>query len=300
MVHPPVRHLAVVGSFTAAFTAAFTAGCVLAPSIAGAQRPEALWYTRGEASMIAFLEHAADISIVSPQTFTLDRNGVIKGSIDPRIVRAARANHVQLVPLVMNPGFDQPAIHRVLTVPSARATAIANLGKMCTAHRLDGIQFDLENVHGSDRNAFTAFARDAATVVHKAGCTLSAAVVPRTGEDRGPTSYHQWIWDNWRGAYDYKALAESLDFLSYMTYAQHTGNTPAGPVAGYPWMEACLRYVLSLGVPPSKISLGLAGYSDWWFPAWDEKAGPRMRGHDISYGRGMEILATAEIGRAHV
>lgn len=262
---------------------------------AGAQRPEALWYARGEASVTSFLAHADRISAISPQTFTLDRNGNITGGIDPRIVATARARGVKLIPLVMNPGFDQPSIHRVLTDAGSRTRALANLGRMCTEHKLDGIQFDIENVHVRDKDAFTSFARDAAAIVHKAGCTLSAAVVPRTGEDRGPTAYHQWIWDNWRGAYDYKALAESLDFLSYMTYAQHTGNTPAGPVAGFPWVEACLKYVLSLGVPPTKISLGLASYSDWWFPAWDEKAGPRMRGHDISWARGMEIL-----GKAHV
>ena len=268
---------------------------ILPPHPAVAQRLEALWYARGEASTQSFLVHADQISIISPQTFTLDRNGVIKGSVDARIVRLAHEKHVQLVPLVMNPGFDQPSIHRVLTDPGSRARALVNLARMCSQNHLDGIQFDIENVHVDDKAAFTSFARDAALVVHKAGCTLSAAVVPRTGEDRGPTAYHKWIWDNWRGAYDYKALAESLDFLSYMTYAQHTGNTPAGPVAGFPWMEACLKYVLSLGVPPAKISLGIAGYSDWWFPAWDTKAGPRMRGADISYARGMEIL-----GKAHV
>ena len=51
-----------------------------------------------------------------------------------------------------------------------------------------------------------------------------------------------------------------------MTYAQHTGGSSPGPVAGYPWMQACLEYLLALGVPPGKISLGLAGYSDWWYP----------------------------------
>ena len=153
---------------------------LVATGTAGAQQPEALWYTRGEASVIGFVANASQISIVSPQSFTIDKNGVVKGGIDARIVAAARANHVKLVPLVMNPGFDQPAIHRVLTVPAARAAAIENLGKMCTTYHLDGIQFDIENVHVSDKDAFTSFARDAAVVVHKAGCTLSAAVVPRT------------------------------------------------------------------------------------------------------------------------
>lgn len=64
---------------------------------------------------------------------------------------------------------------------------------------------------------------------------------------------------------------------------------------GYPWMLACLKYVLSLGVPPSKISLGLAGYSDWWYPAYDEPNGSRLRGSDISYAQGMEILSRARV-----
>src|SRR4029079_2504303 len=116
-------------------------------------------------------------------------------------------------------------------------------------------------------------------------------VVPRTGEDRGPTSYHRWIFDNWRGVYDYKALADALDFISFMTYAQHTGGSTPGPVAGYTWMEEGLKFVLSLGVPPSKISLGIASYSDWWYPVYDDKNGSRMRGSDISYAKVTELVS---------
>ena len=60
-------------------------------------------------------------------------------------------------------------------------------------------------------------------------------------------------------------------------------------------MKACLEYVLALGVPPSKISLGLAGYSDWWYPAYDDRNGSRLRGDDISYTRAMQILDSAGV-----
>jgi spore germination protein YaaH len=267
----------------------FAAGC--APKAVAPARLEALWYSvSGEPSVQSFLAHADQISIVSPQVFSLDSNGVITGHLDPRVVAAAHEKQVKLVPLVMNPGFDQPSIHRVLTVPTARAQAIRGLAALCREQHLDGIQFDIENVHVSDKAALTAFTRESVDSVHHAGCTLSAAVVPRTGEDPGPTSYHKWIYDNWRAVYDYKALADTLDFISYMTYAQHTGGSPDGPVGGYPWIEASLKYVLSLGVPPSKISLGVPGYSDWWYPAYDSINGSRMRGSDISFTRAMEIL----------
>jgi len=267
----------------------------LASVDANAQRLEALWYLRGEQSIQAFLKHADQISIVAPQVFTMDSTGIIDGRVDPRVIETARAKGVKLMPLVMNPGFDQPTIHRVLTDPAVRAQALHSLAVLCRDNRFDGIQFDFENFHVSDKDAFTSFTREAVDSVHRAGCRLSAAVVPRLGEDPGTNSYDRWIHDNWRAAFDYKALADTLDFISYMTYAQHTGGSPPGPVAGYPWMKACLEYLLSLGVPPSKVSLGLAGYSDWWYPAYDDTSGARLRGSDISYVGLKAILDSAGV-----
>jgi len=80
-----------------------------------------------------------------------------------------------------------------------------------------------------------------------------------------------------------------------MTYAQHTGGSPPGPVAGYPWVKACLEYLLSIGVPPNKISLGLASYSDWWYPASDDANGPRLRGSDVSDAHAKAILESAGV-----
>ncbi len=252
---------------------------------------EALWYSvNSESSTQSFLAHANRISIIAPQVFRFDAMGRITGHVDPRVIAEAHRQHVKVVPLVVNPGFDQHLVHVVMTSAVPRKHALANLAALCRQEHLDGIQFDLENVNIADKAALTSFARDAADSVHAAGCTLSAAVVPRTGESQSTDSYQRWMYENWRGAYDYKALAESLDFISYMTYAEHTGNSTPGPVGGFQWMEECLKYVLSLGVPASKISLGIAGYSDWWYPAWDKKAGPRTRGNDISYAKAESLL----------
>src|SRR5688572_29222750 len=145
-----------------------------------ARGPESLWYLRGEESIQAFLAHADQISIVSPQVFVMDSNGIITGSVDPRVVATAREKGVKLIPLVMNPGFDQPSIHRVLNDPVARATALRSLSALCRDNKFAGLQFDYENFHVVDRDAFTSFTREAVDSVHRAGCSLSAAVVPRT------------------------------------------------------------------------------------------------------------------------
>ena len=133
---------------------------LLIASTAGAQRPEALWYVRGEESIKAFVEHADQISIVSPQVFSLDSNGVIRGRVDPRIIAAAKAKKVKVVPLFLNPGFDQPSFHRVLNSQAAWRKAISSLVALCKENGFDGLQYDVENVHVSDKDLFTKFVRE--------------------------------------------------------------------------------------------------------------------------------------------
>ncbi|HEY4218752.1 MAG TPA: glycosyl hydrolase family 18 protein [Gemmatimonadaceae bacterium] len=286
----PVAWLALAGSAALALAS---------PRPAFAQSSdhvEALWYsTASEKSVQSFLDHASQISIVSPQVFAFDKRGSIHGKLDPRVVEAAHAHGVKLVPLVMNPGFDQPTIHRVLTVASVHRHAVSALVALCRDQHLDGIQFDIENVSAKDRDALTRFMWDAASALRAIHCPLSAAVVPRANDSLGESNYDKWIIANWRGAYDYKALADSLDFLSYMTYAEHTGGTTPGPVAGYTWMEQDLRFVLSLGVPPSKLSIGIPSYSDWWYPNYDKKKGAGARGSDVSYAKAESLLTTAGV-----
>ncbi len=291
MPNPDIRVPFSVPFARARWVALAVALVALPIPCASAQPLEALWYTRnGAPSTPTFVAHAERISIVSPQVFAFDADGGIRGTLDSTVVRVAREQRVKLVPLVMNPGFDQALMHRLLTERVPRARAIRSMAALCRDLHLDGLQFDVENVHVSDRDAFTSFVRESVDSLHRAGCSVSAAVVPRASDDRGPTPYHQWIYDNWRGVYDYKALADTLDFLSYMTYAQHTGGSTPGPVGGYPWIKACLEYVLGLGVPPNKISLGIPGYSDHWFPTWSERGGARMSGSDISFADGLRLL----------
>src|SRR5262245_17602520 len=113
------------------------------------QKPlEVLWYSvASEQSTQSFLAHADQISIVSPQVFAFDRDGAIHGHVDPRVIQRAHEKNVKLMPLVMNPGFDQPLIHHLLNTPEARKRAIASLVSLCRDNHFDGLQFDLENVN---------------------------------------------------------------------------------------------------------------------------------------------------------
>ncbi len=252
---------------------------------------ENLFYmTDAEDSYESFKEHVGDVSIVAPQVFFVNEAGVVWGQIDPRVLHLARENGIDVVPLIMNPGFDQPLFHALLHDDDARARSIKTMVDLAAKHDFRGWQFDFENVHISDRNALTEYYKEAAAALHAAGRTISIAVVPRGSDFAGATSYHRWIHEYWNGGYDLKALAEAGDFISLMTYSQHTRRTPPGPVAGLPWMEQAVAFALEQGVPPEKISLGIPFFSVRWYPAYTAERGGHTSGTGLSFKDAMGLV----------
>lgn len=256
--------------------------CILVNAFATAQKVERLFYViDNEKCFESFKANISSIDIVGPQAYKFDANGILWGSVDKRILDLASQYHVKVMPLLVNAGFDQPAFHTLLTDSSARMRAIAGMIRVCRENQYYGLQFDFENIHIRDRNLYTDFYRQAAKALHAAGFAISIAVVPRVSENPGPTDYHKWIYEYWRGAYDYKALGEIGDFISLMTYDQHTHRTTPGPVAGLRWMEAVIRFVLP-AVPASKISLGIPFYSYRWQPSYQNNQ-PHVWGRSLDY-----------------
>ena len=200
----------------------------------------------------------------------------------------AKAYNVGVMPLIVNPGFDPDIIHAVLQDHESQRRAIETMLRICKESTLLGIQFDFEHIHVDYRDLFTQFFREAAKMLHQNGFLISAAVFPRTDHTPAPSSYHQWYFDNWTGAFDYKALSEAADFLTIMTYDQHSEKTPPGPVAGLPWLEQVLDYLLQQ-MPANKISLGVPLYSYYWSPTADAQGG-HVKGTGLAYQKTMEIL----------
>jgi spore germination protein YaaH len=99
--------------------------------------------------------------------------------------------------------------------------------------------------------------------------------VHRPDDLAGPTRYHKWLFRNWRAGYDLAALAEIGDFVSVMTYSQHTRRTPPGPQAGVPWVEDVVEYFLQ-HMPAEKLSLGIPTGSQHWYTSQEDRIQPEM------------------------
>ena len=250
------------------------------------------YYTDNEDSYASLRTNIDRISIIAPGGYSVDGEGVVWGEVDPRVIQLGRERNVPVMPLIVNPGFDQAMFSQLLNDGAARARAIQSMVQLCRRHGHWGIQFDFENVAMPDRDALTQFYREAAAALHGEGLRISIAVVHRPDDLAGPTRYHKWLFRNWRAGYDVAALAQIGDFVSVMTYSQHTRRTPPGPQAGLPWVEDVIAWFLER-VPPEKLSMGIPTGSQHWYTSQEDRIQPEMAlsySENIPWARAMALV----------
>lgn len=64
-----------------------------------------------------FATRSAYIDIISPQSYRVDSLGNVSGRVPERLIREARESGTKLMPLIMNPGFNQEQFHGGPTAP---------------------------------------------------------------------------------------------------------------------------------------------------------------------------------------
>jgi spore germination protein YaaH len=250
------------------------------------------YYIDDPACYNAFTAHIEQIDIVAPAMYNVDADGIVWGSVDPRVLKLAKEHGVEVMPLIHNPGFNQEMLHDLLTNDVATKRMINSLVSECKKYGYKGIQFDFENLSINDKDDFTKLFVATAKALHKENFQLSIAVVHRPQEFPGPTKYFKWLHANWRAGYDLKALAAAGDFISLMSYSQHTRRTPPGPNASIPWMKKNIEYFLKY-VPANKLSLGIPVTTMHWYTEQDDEkyeVNARSWSASISHEKAMGIV----------
>jgi spore germination protein len=269
-------------------------GMQIVPTRTYAQQFEALFYaTRADDALISFEQHVAQVNVIAPQSYRVDANGELTGTVPERLLETARRHGVRVMPLIVNPGWNLELFHALVNDSVARARMIAQMVELGKQHGFWGWQFDFEQIHINDRDALTAFYRETARALHAAGMKLSIAVYPDPDPRAEPSEYHLWLRDYLTNAYDLRALAEAADFISLMTYLQHTPRTPPGPVGGLPYIERVIRHAFSLGIPPEKLSLGIPFFSMSWSTNWSEERKGFSWSRGLSWSAAQELLQEA-------
>ena len=222
-----------------------------------------MYYVNTDDGHASLMAHLNQIDVLSPGWYDANADGSITGYARRDVIDAAHAGGVAIIPLVVNKDVDPDVGHAIISDPARRAALAHNLVNEAKAYGYAGFQLDFEQIPWTDRDLLTALVQDCAGAFHAAGLNLSIAVIPRLPGDDSAAGALLDYFHQWSGAYDFAALAKSADFLSFMTYDEHNGVTPPGPVSGTPWMRRALEFSMQ-GVPPEKATLGLPTYYHDW------------------------------------
>lgn len=250
-----------------------------------------------EQQMQDFSDHGKKIDIIAPRFYIIDAKGELTSAIDENLLATAAKNHVKVMPFIVNLNsqfeFSQKQLHIFLSDSDARQRAVQAMVEQCRKYHYHGLQFDFENIHVTDKDAYTKFVAEAARSLHQNGYLLSLAVMPRLVDQ--PTAKRAlWAFDNWLGAYDYGKLAQHADFLSVMTYNRNDETTTPGPNAPLSWVEEVVQHIIDDHVPPQKISVGLITYSGFWRT---NSAGPgsRIQYFSLEYPKLVVLLKNIKV-----
>lgn len=243
--------------------------------------PRTLIYVTDSAkAMVSLRAHVESMDIVAPQTYAATPEGALLGKPKEEILTLAKNAGAEVMPLVVNRYFSQSGVDAFLRSDAAEQRLVSAMVAEAKNKGYIGFQYDFEHIPAADRDLYSVFVARSATVFHSVGLKLSVAVAPEHSDlasDYGPGSYA-----NWTGAFDYRALGVSADFVSVMAYDD---SRSVGPAAALPWVRQVLTYTLA-HIPAEKVSLGIPFYA--W--VWRDKTGERE--YSRTYSAIAEVLKT--------
>ncbi|MGA2417917.1 MAG: glycosyl hydrolase family 18 protein [Candidatus Staskawiczbacteria bacterium] len=228
---------------------------------------EKIFYLAGynaEAGVASVNKNWQEIDILAPQMYIVNSNFTVSGGFGPKLKKAIEDHNLKVMPLVANAGFSQKIIHNLLESQVGQDKVINALISTATNQKYIGWQIDFENINYLDKDLFTAFVQKAYPLFQKNNLIFSVAVIPRTADYEDTNAFK-----NWGGAYDYKKIADSCDFISLMAYDD---SNSVGPVASIDFVNNILDYVKDK-IPAQKLSLGVPLYYWKWSAAQNKKVG---------------------------
>jgi spore germination protein len=227
-------------------------------------RPLAMYYYSDDSSGLKSLaEHATEMTLVGPQCFQVEPDGVVHGEVPPAVTEIARRAGLPIMPLVVNAGFDRSIARTLLRDPKAQERAVSYLAYLARRENFIGWQLDLEYIDPADKALYTKFVQRAAARLHRDGRLLSVAVVPRFSDAYPDTRAADFRTGEWGAPFDFRTIGRAADFMVLMTYDHHSNGTPPGPVSGHAWMQAAIDYA-ARRVPRQKLLLGIPFYAREW------------------------------------
>ncbi len=117
--------------------------------------------------------------------------------------------YLTLTPLGPDGRFNNHLISALVNSPQARETLFSQLARVMEQKGYGGLDIDFEYIKAEDRDAFTAFVREAAERMNALGYRVSVALAPKTSAGQKGLLYE---------GKDYRGLGQAADHVLLMTY----------------------------------------------------------------------------------
>ncbi|MFO0704875.1 MAG: glycosyl hydrolase family 18 protein [Candidatus Andersenbacteria bacterium] len=211
----------------------------------------------------SFERASGTLSVVNPFWYNFSSSGQLeaKGSAkNPEVVARAHQAGMRVIVTVTN-NYDPERVSAFLKNSELQERFIQDVATELGIYNYDGIDLDFENVHTSDKEAFTDFVLRLAAAVHKQGKVIELTAQAKKSDTD--------TWDG-PGALDLERLREEIDRFKPMLYDFARPDTEPGALAPLAWIREVLGYWKSK-VPAEKIqaALPLYGY-DWSLSSEDD------------------------------
>lgn len=200
--------------------------------------------------------------------------------------RAYRTSPIMLISSITEGGtFSTERAARLFNSPALTDRLLGELIDVMRRKGYVGLDSDFEYIKKEDAEAYFAFLRKAADLLHAEGWTLNVDLAPKTRANEPGLLYE---------AHNYEVIGGIADSVLLMTYEYGYTYGPPMAVAPLPEIERVVNFAVTQ-IPPEKIFLGIPNYGyDWQLPYVRGTTKARSIGNgealDIAYANGAEII----------
>ena len=205
-------------------------------------------------------EAAPFLTSVTPFTYIIKENGMLRTIDDEAIIETANEN--AMTPIMCITNFSstvkgQNLAHVVLNNEQTIQNLIVNILYTMKYKGYQGLNIDFEYVLPEDRESYNRFLKQAADALHQEGYFITSAVAPKTSSEQRGLLYE---------AIDYAVHGNLLDYVILMTYEWGYRFGPPQAISPIDQIRAVLNYAVTV-IPREKIYFGFQIYArDWLLP----------------------------------
>ncbi len=190
-------------------------------------------------------------------------------------------------------GFSPAAAHAVLSDDVRQEALLRRILALVGGRGYRGVSLNLVRLYPFDCEAYNAFVRRAAALLHERGCMLITALAPKADESRS-----EWLY----AAHDYAVHGEEADWVVLMTYDWGHMHGEPGPVSPLGGIRSVLDYA-SERIQSGKILMGFSNYAYNWVLPWREGGEASVLSNaaaaNLAVSAGAEICYDARAAASH-